>query len=147
MSKAFLLMSALLLGGAAIGLSSPTVLAAEADSAAAASKACEQDAARQHYVGKKRSRFIRQCLAKKDHARGKAVARPDIQPSDPFAMPRPAPLRRSSPPGTSIGGTVPSNAAVAPSTPVVGSTGTSITGSSATSISGSSGTSIGGLRR
>src|SRR5581483_4472829 len=65
MSKAFLLMSALLLGGAAIGLSSPTVLAAEADSAAAASKACEQDAARQHYVGKKRSRFIRQCLAKR----------------------------------------------------------------------------------
>jgi len=144
MSKAFLLVSALLLGGAAFGLSSRTALAAEAESAAAARKACEQDAARQHYVGKQRSRFIRQCLANKDRAKAKAAARPEIQPTDPFAMPRPTPLGRTRPP--SIGGTAPSNAPVAPSSPVIGSTGTSTTGSSATSISGSSGTSIGGPR-
>lgn len=78
MSKAFLLVSALLVGVAAFGLSSRTALAAEAESAAAARKACEQDAARQHYVGKQRSRFIRQCLANKDRAKAKAAARPEI---------------------------------------------------------------------
>jgi hypothetical protein len=145
MSKTFLLASALLIGGAAFASSAQTAWTAEAESAAAARKACEQDATRQHYAGKQRSRFIRQCLARRSRPQDKDVARPEMQPSDPFAMPQPAPLRRTSRPGA-MGGTLPSNAPVAPSTPVIGSSGTSTTGSSATSISGSSGTSIGGMR-
>ena len=142
MSKAIVLLSALLIGGAAFGLSGNAALTAEAKNADAANKAqCERDATLKHYVGKQRSRFIRKCLAGKNRPPGKDVARPDVDPFSPTTQ-RPAPLGRT----MSTGGTAPSNAPVVPSTPVIGSTGTSITGSSATSISGSSGTSIGGRR-
>jgi hypothetical protein len=143
MSKVFLLVSALLLGGAAFGLSSQRVLAAGAENAAAARKACEQEAMRRHYTGKQRSRFIRQCLAKKDRKPDEEeIVLPDRDPFSPPVVPRLTPSRRVGPAGT-----LPSNAPVVPSTPVIGSSGTSTSGSSATSTSGSSGTSIGGSRR
>jgi hypothetical protein len=142
MSKVFLLVSALLLGGAAFGLSSQRTLAAGAENAAAARKACEQEAMRRHYTGKQRSRFIRQCLAKKDRKPDEEIVLPDRDPFSPPVVPRLTPSRRVGPAGT-----LPSNAPVVPSTPVIGSSGTSTSGSSATSTSGSSGTSIGGSRR
>lgn len=142
MSKVFLLVSAFLLGGAASGLPPQTALAAEAESAAAAKKACEREAVRRHYTGKQRSRFIRQCLAKKDQKPDEEIVLPDRDPFSPPVVPRLTPSRRVGPAGT-----LPSNAPVAPSAPVIGSSGTSTSGSSAISISGSSGTSIGGSRR
>ena len=132
MAKTFVFASALFLGAAAFGVAGETALAAEAKSVDAMKKACEREATLKLYTGKQRSRFIRQCLA-------------GSRPPDPVAMPTVTPL--TNPRSTFRGGTAPSNAPVAPSAPVIGSTGTSTTGSSATSISGSSGTSIGSSRR
>lgn len=146
MSKAFVLASAFLLAGTAIGLSGMTALAAEAKSADAAKKdQCERDATLRLYVSEqKRSRFIRQCLASSGHSPGKAAAsRMGVRPSAPMAVPKVTPLGGANSSGAAMGNTAPSNAAIAPSAPVVGSTGTSTTGSGATSITGSSGTSIG----
>jgi len=132
MTKAIVLASALLIGGAAFGLSGETALAAGAKGADAIKKErCERDAMLQRYMGKQKSRFIRQCLA-------------GLRPPDPMATPTVTPL--ANPSNTFRGGTAPSNGPVAPSAPVIGSSGTSTTGSSATSISGSSGTSIGSSR-
>jgi hypothetical protein len=149
MTRALVLASALLIGGAALGLSGGVAIAAEAKGAdaakadAAKKAQCERDATLQLYVGKEKSRFIAQCLASKAQPPKKAVAgRPRVHPSAP-AIPRPAPLGGANPPATSTGSTAPSNAPAAPSTPVIGSSGTSTTGSSATSISGSSGSSLG----
>jgi len=145
MTKAIVLASALLIGCAAIGVFGEMALAAQAKSAVATKKAqCERDAALQNYVGKQRSEFITKCLAGSGRSPGKAlVRRPVFRPLDSTAEPQVTPLGSS----RSMGGTLPSNAPVAPSAPVIGSTGTSTTGSSATSISGSSGTSIGGSGR
>jgi hypothetical protein len=131
MSKAFVLASVLWLGAAAFGAAGEVPPAAEEKSADAIKKACESEATLKRYTGKQRSRFIRQCLA-------------GIRPPDPMATPSITPL--ANPSNTFRGGTAPSNAPVAPSAPVIGSSGTSTTGSSATSISGSSGTSIGSSR-
>jgi hypothetical protein len=130
MSKTFVLASVLWIGAAAFAAAGETPPAAEAKNADAIRKACEREATLKLYTGKQRSRFIRQCLA-------------GIRPPGPTATPVIAPLAN---PRSNFGGTAPSNAPVAPSAPVIGSTGTSITGSSATSISGSSGTSIGSSR-
>ena len=94
MSKVFLLVSAFLLGGAASGLPPQTALAAEAESAAAAKKACEREAVRRHYTGKQRSRFIRQCLAKKDQKPDEEIVLPDRDPFSPPVVPLPL-LERS----------------------------------------------------
>jgi hypothetical protein len=150
MTKAFVLTSALLIGGAAFGLSGEMALAAEAKSTdaakadAAKKDRCERDATLLLYLGEQRNKFIRECLASKGPPPGKAEARRPslVHPAGP-AMPRVTPLGGAKPPGTSTGGTVISNAPIAPSAPVVGSSGISTTGSRATSISGSSGTSIG----
>jgi hypothetical protein len=153
MSKAFVLASALLVGGAAFGLSGKTALAEEkgADAVkeeksadAVKKERCERDATLMLYTGKQKTRYIRQCLAGKEQAPRKAAVRPGVYPPGPAATPRPAPLGGGNPPSTSTGSTAPSNAPVAPSAPVVGSSGTSTTGSSATSTSGSSGSSLGG---
>src|SRR6185437_12959636 len=107
----------------------------------------ERDATLQLYSGKQRSRFIGQCMITNERSLGKPLAqRPSDHPSGRTALPRPAPLGGANPPSTVTGSTAPSNAPVAPSAPVVGSTGTSTTGSSATSTSGSSGSSIGSSR-
>jgi hypothetical protein len=145
MMKAIVLASALLIGNAALGLSGETAVAAEEKGADATKKErCERDAMLHLYMGKQKSRFIRQCLASKEQPPGKAAARqPSVRRFGAPAVPRITPLGGANPPSTSTGSTAPSNAPVAPSAPVIGSTGTSTTGSSATSISGSSGTSIG----
>jgi hypothetical protein len=155
MTKAIVLMSALLVGGAAFGLSGKPALAAEAkreNATKAEAKGedvtkkgrCERDAMLHLYTGKQKSRFIQQCLAAKEEPPDKAAARqPGVRPPGPIEVPGVAPLGGGNPPSTSTGSTAPSNASVAPSAPVVGSTGTSTTGSGATSISGSSGSSIG----
>jgi hypothetical protein len=150
MTKAFVLASALLIGGAAFGLSGELALAAEAKSAdaakadAAKKDRCELDAMLLLYLGEQKSKFIRQCLASKGPPPGKEVARRPslVHPAGP-KMPGVTPLRGANPPRTSTGSTAISNAPIAPSAPVVGSSGISTTGSRATSISGSSGTSIG----
>jgi hypothetical protein len=129
MRKAIVLASALLIGGATFGIPAETALGAEAKSADAIKKAeCKRDATLQLYVGKQRSRFLRQCLASRGRSTGKPVARPRVLPSVPTAMPRQAPLGGTNPRNTSTGSTLPSNAPVAPSAPVIGSTGTSTTG-------------------
>jgi hypothetical protein len=129
MSKTSVLAFALLISAAAFAAAAEAPPAAEAKNADVR-KACEREATLKLYTGKQRSKFVRQCLA-------------GIRPPGPTATPMIAPLAD---PRSTSGGTAPSNAAVAPSAPVIGSTGTSTTGSSATSISGSSGTSIGSSR-
>jgi hypothetical protein len=143
MTKAIILATALLMG-LAFGVPGKMASAEEAKDAVATKKAqCEHEATLQHYAGKQRARFIRKCLASGRPA-GKAVAhRPAFHPLDSTEVPEVTPLGSV----RSMGATVPSNAPVAPSAPVVGSSGTSTTGSSATSISGSSGTSIGSSGR
>jgi hypothetical protein len=131
MSKTFVLASVLWISAAAFVAAGEVRSAAETKNTDAIRKACEHEATLKLYTGKQRSRFIRQCLA-------------GIRPPGPTATPAVAPL--ANPRSNSGGSTVPSNAPVAPSAPVIGSTGTSTTGSSATSISGSSGTSIGSPR-
>jgi hypothetical protein len=144
-TKAIVLASALLIGGAAFGLSAETALAAEPKGVDTVKKErCERNAMLMLYTGKQKSRYIQQCLAAKEEPSEKAAARqPGVLPPGPTGVPRIAPLGGGNPPSTSTGSTAPSNAPVAPSAPVVGSSGTSTTGSSATSISGSSGSSIG----
>jgi hypothetical protein len=65
-----------------------------------------------------------------------------MRPAIGTAAPRVMPLATGSP--SSGGNTLPSNAPIEPSAPIVGSSGNSTTGSRATSTSGSSGTSVGG---
>lgn len=142
MSKAFIAASAFLMGVMAFGASGEAASAAGAK-ATARKVQCDREATLQLYIGEQRSRFIRRCLAERPSP-GKPVARrPGVHPSGPTASPRVMPLGSGNPPSTATGSTAPSNAAVVPSTPVVGSTGTSTTGSRATSTSGSSGSSIG----
>jgi hypothetical protein len=142
MTKAIVLASALF----AFGVCGQMALAAEAKSALATTKAeCERDATQRHYDGKQKTRFIRQCLARA-RSKDKAARRLEFPPLDLTATPQVTPLETIHRPARSMGNTAPSNAPVAPSAPVIGSTGTSTTGSSATSISGSSGTSIGSSR-
>src|SRR5262245_1744392 len=142
--KAILLASALLTGAAAFGVPGKAALAAEPKSADAIKKErCELDALLHLYTGKQRSRFIKQCLASERPPSKPEGPEPIGHPSAPTAMPGITPLGVGNPPSTSTGSTAPSNAPVVPSTPVIGSTGTSTTGSSATSISGSSNSSIG----
>jgi len=139
MTKAVVLASALLI----FGVSGEMALAVDAKSEVATKKAqCERDATLQDYVGKQRARFIKKCLAGRSPVKVTA-RRPAFRPLDSTEVPPVTPLES----GRSMGGTLPSNAPVAPSAPVIGSSGTSITGSSATSISGSSGTSIGSSGR
>src|SRR5262249_47690693 len=128
MTKAVVLASALLI----LGVSGGVALAVEAKSDDATKKAqCERDATLQNYVGKQRTRFIKKCLAGRSPGK---VRRPAFRPLDSTEVPAVTPLESS----RSMRATLPSNASVAPSAPVIGSTGTSTTGSSATSISGSS---------
>ena len=145
MSKTLVFASALFLGVAAFGFSGETALAASAKKADTAKRAeCERKATLYHYMGEQRSKWIRQCLAGSGRSPGKPMARqPIVLPSDSTEVPTVMPLRSGSPPSTSMGGTVPSNAPVVRSAPVGGSSGTSISGSSATSITGSSNNSIG----
>jgi len=155
MTKTIVLISAVLVGGLAFALSGEAALAAGAkgDNAAKVEAKgeyvtkkdrCERDAMLHLYTGKQKSRFIQQCLAAKEEPPEKAAARQRaVRPPGPTGVPGVAPLGGGNPPSTSTGSTAPSNAPVAPSAPVVGSTGTSTTGSSATSTSGSSGSSIG----
>src|SRR6185437_8630115 len=149
MSKTFAFASALFLAAAAFDLSGEAALAANAKRADAVKRAeCQHEATLQLYIGEQRSRWIRQCVASSGQPPGKPTAlRPSVHPSGPTAMPRVMPLGGGNPPSTSTGSTAPSNAPVAPSTPLVGSSGTSTTGSGATSISGSSNNSIGSSGR
>lgn len=155
MTKAFVLASALLIGSAAFGLSERTAAAAETKSVdaakadAAKQAQCDRDATLQLYLSKeKRNKFIKQCLASRRPPPNKAVAgRPAVvHPGGP-ALSKVTPLGVGNPPSTSTGATAISNAPIAPSAPVVGSSSISTTGSGATSISGSSGTSIGSSGR
>ncbi|HKS87446.1 MAG TPA: hypothetical protein VJR71_18375 [Pseudolabrys sp.] len=145
MTKAFLLASALLISGAASSPLENAAIAAGAKGADAVKKErCEREAMLNLYMGKQRINFIRQCLARNKRPPGKAAAHQQgIRPSGQTGTRSVTPLGSGNPPSTSTGSTAPSNAAVAPSAPVIGSTGTSTTGSSATSTSGSSGSSIG----
>src|SRR4029078_3268878 len=128
MSKTVVLASALFLGAAAFGLSAEPGLAASAKRAHALKTAeCEPKATLQLYTGEQRSRWVRQCVAGKGRSPGKTMA---FRPTRPTAMPRVTPL------GSGMGSTAPSNAPVAPSTPVVGSSGTSISGADATAHRG-----------
>ena len=43
---------------------------------------CERDAMLHRYMGKQRSRFIKQCLASSNRLPGRAAARPSVPPSD-----------------------------------------------------------------
>jgi hypothetical protein len=131
MTNAIVLASALLIGGATFDLSGETAIAAGGADAMKKER-CERDAMLHRYMGKQRSRFIKQCLASSNRLPGKAAARPSVPPSGPTAIPRITPLGGANLPSTSTGSTAPSNAPVAPSAPVIGSTGTSTTGSSAT---------------
>ncbi|HET7804392.1 MAG TPA: hypothetical protein VFL53_09130 [Pseudolabrys sp.] len=143
MTKAIVLAFAALIGSATFGASAEMT----PKSAVAIKKTqCEHEATLQRYTGKQRTKFIRRCLAGRPPGKA-AVRRPNFDPLAPTTTPRVTPLGEINRPGRSMGGTAPSNAPVAPSAPVVGSTGTSTTGSSATSISGSSGTSIGSSGR
>jgi len=108
------------------------------------SVACEQQATLQLYIGQQRTRWIRECIARGGPSSGKALARrPMVHPTGPRAT-RVAPLGNGNPPSTFSGSTSPSTAPVAPSSPVVGSSGNSTTGSSASSTSGSSNSTLGG---
>jgi hypothetical protein len=161
MTKAILLASVVLIGSAAFDLAVPSASAAEAKDpdaikAAGAKQAdavkadavkkdrCERNAMLHLYTGQQKTRYIQECLAREEEEEGKAAKRqPGVSAPGRAAVPRVAPLGPGNPPSTSTGSTTPSNAAVAPSAPVTGSSGTSTTGSSATSISGSSGSSTG----
>jgi len=105
MTKAIVLASALLIGGAAFGLSGETALAAGAKGADAIKKErCERDAMLQRYMGKQKSRFIRQCLASSERLPGKAAPRqPSVRLSDPKSTSRISPLGGANPPSTSTG--------------------------------------------
>jgi hypothetical protein len=122
-----------------------TVKATEAKDANAVKKErCERNALLHLYTGRQKTKYIEECLARKEEPEGKPTARqPGIRAPGEAAVPRVTPLGPGNPPSTSTGSTTPSNAPVAPSAPVTGSAGTSTTGSSATSTSGSSGSSIG----
>jgi hypothetical protein len=156
MTKAILLASVVLIGSAAFDLAVPSASATEAKdpdaiNAAGAKHAdavkkerCERNAMLHLYTGQQKTRYIQECLAREEEEEGKAAKRqPGVSAPGRAAVPRVAPLGPGNPPSTSTGSTTPSNAAVAPSAPVTGSSGTSTTGSSATSISGSSGSSTG----
>jgi hypothetical protein len=150
MTKTFVFASAFLLGAAAVDLSGQTASAASSANRADAAKRaqCERDATMQLYIGQQRTNWIRQCVANGGQSPDTPVAvRPNVHPLGPTAMPTVTPLGSGNPPSTSTGSTAPSNASVAPSAPVVGSSGTSTTGSSATSISGSSSNSMGSSGR
>jgi|SRR5262245_26334933 len=156
MTKAILLASVVLIGSAAFDPSVPSASAAgpknpdemnaaEAKDADAVKKErCERNATLHLYTGQQKTRYIQECLARKEEPEGKAAARqPGVRAPGQEAVPKVTPLGTGNPPNTSTGSTTPSNAPVAPSAPVTGSTGTSTTGSSATSTSGSSGSSTG----
>jgi hypothetical protein len=156
MTKAILLASVVLIGSAAFDLAVPSASAAEAkdpdaikaagakDADAVKKERCERNAMLHLYTGQQKTRYIQECLAREEEEEGKAAKRqPGVSAPGRAAVPRVAPLGPGNPPSTSTGSTTPSNAAVAPSAPVTGSSGTSTTGSSATSISGSSGSSTG----
>jgi len=156
MMKAVLLASVVLIGSTAFDRSVPSASAAEPknphainaaeakDADAVKKERCERNAALHLYTGRQKTKYIQECLARKEEPEGKAAARqPGVQAPGPEAVPRVTPLGAGNPPSTSTGSTTPSNAPVAPSAPVTGSAGTATTGSSATSTSGSSGSSIG----
>jgi hypothetical protein len=155
MTKAILLASLVLIGGAAFDPSVPSASAAEKkDVGAKAAEArnadavkkerCERNAMLHLYTGRQKTKYIEECLARKEEPEGKAATRePGVRAPGREAVPKITPLGPGNPPSTSTGSTTPSNAPVAPSAPVTGSAGTSTTGSSATSTSGSSGSSIG----
>jgi|SRR5262245_54178733 len=156
MTKAILLASVVLIGGAAFYSSFPSASAAEKkdadamkaaeakDAEAVKKERCERNAMLHLYTGQQKTKYIQECLARKEEPEGKAAARePGVRGPGQEAVPRVTPLGPGNPPSTSTGSTTPSNAPVAPSAPVTGSAGTSTTGSSATSTSGSSGSSIG----
>jgi len=153
MTKGILLASVVLIGSAAFDLAVPSASAAEAKDPdaigakhadAVKKERCERNAMLHLYTGQQKTRYIQECLAREEEEEGKAAKRqPGVSAPGRAAVPRVAPLGPGNPPSTSTGSTTPSNAAVAPSAPVTGSSGTSTTGSSATSISGSSGSSTG----
>ena len=134
--------SAVLIASAAIDSSSAwagetkepdPVKAAEAKNADAVKKErCERNAMLHLYTGRQKSKYIEECLARKEEPEGRATARqPGERVPGETAVPRVTPLGAGNPPSTSTGSTTPSNAPVAPSAPVTGSAGTSTTGSSA----------------
>src|SRR5262245_46167426 len=153
MTKTIILASVVLVGSAAFVPSAPSAWAAETkepeakaakDADAVKKERCERNATLHLYTGRQKTKYIQECLARKEEPQGKAAARqPGVQAPGPEAVPRVTPLGAGNPPSTSTGSTTPSNAPVAPSAPVTGSAGTATTGSSATSTSGSSGSSIG----
>ena len=115
MMKAIVLASALLAGGAAFGLSGETALAAGPKGEDVTKKdRCEGDAMLHLYTGRKKSRFIQQCLASGEPSPGKGAARQrGIPPFAPTETPRITPLGAGNPLSTSTGSTAPSNAPVA----------------------------------
>ena len=142
MKKAAILAS-VLIAGAAYGTFESSALAAKAKGIHAGGRAdCEHEATMLQYIGQERVHFVRRCIATGGPSTGKVVARrPSAHPSGP-APTRAGPLGATSP-STSTDSTTPSTAGTVPSTPVVGSGGTSISGSSANSASGSSGSILG----
>jgi hypothetical protein len=139
MQKILLLTTALFIGSA-VSTAEPAVAAGTRSSRAQ----CEHQATLQLYIGQQRTRWIRQCEARGGASSGKALARrPVVHAAGPSAT-RMAPLGNGNPPSTFTGSTSPSNAPVAPSSPVVGSSGNSTTGSTANSTAGSSGSTLGG---
>ncbi len=141
MPKILFLTAALVIGGA---VSTSEIATAARTSSSRAE--CEHQATMQLYVGQQRTRWITKCVARGGPSSAKTVARrPVVHPSGPSAT-RVAPLGNGNPPSTFSGSTAPSTAPVAPSSPVVGSSGNSTTGSSASSTTGSSGSTLGGGR-
>ena len=142
MKKAAILAS-VVIAGAAYGTFESSALAAKAKGIHAGGRAdCEHEATMLQYIGQERVHFVRRCIATGGPSTGKVVARrPSAHPSGP-APTRAGPLGATSP-STSTDSTTPSTTGTVPSTPVVGSGGTSISGSSANSASGSSGSILG----
>jgi hypothetical protein len=135
-------LSALLTAGASFSAFDSALAAKAARGVHAAD--CEHEATMLQYIGQERTRFVRHCIATGGPSVGKTLARrPIVHPSGPTATGVP-PLGKGNPPSTATGSTSPSTRPVAPSTSIVGSSGTSTSGSSATSITGSSGSTLGG---
>jgi uncharacterized membrane protein YgcG len=143
MTKVFVFTVALAVAAAACATPGEPAFSKAKKAHAQTKAACERQATLQLRVGKERARWIRRCVAKGGPFHGKAAAhRPLVHPSGRTAIPRAVPLGSGRP--SSMGSTAPSNAPVAPSAPVIGSSGNSTSGSRATSTTGSSNSSIGG---
>ena len=112
-----------------------------ADSALRA--ACQREATlellRTHLA---REKWVANCINRRQVQNNGKRNTQKMRPAIGTAAPRVMPLATGSP--SSGGNTLPSNAPIEPSAPIVGSSGNSTTGSRATSTSGSSGTSVGG---